>query len=135
MTTIKRKTANCIECNQLRLVYALKRCQQCYWKSKLKSWKKKPLKAPIRKKSKKLTQQEREYRIVKARFLSENPVCMYPGCNSMEVTLHHAKGRIGTLLTDRRYFKSLCWPHHQHIEQNPVLARKLGLSYSRLSNI
>ena len=129
---MQRKQSICIECNQTRFVYSKKMCQQCYWKSKLKKWKKKPLKAPIRKKSKKLTQQEREYRIVKTRFLSENPICMFPDCNSHEVTLHHAKGRIGTLLTDKRYFKSLCWPHHQHIEQNPALARKLGLSYSRL---
>jgi len=98
---------------------------------------KKPLtkeKKKIRVFSKKRLSRLKEYRIVRDQFLKENSICMYPGCSSREVTLHHGRGRLGSFLTDKKHFKSLCWPHHQKIEQNPALAVKLGLSYSRLKN-
>lgn len=107
-------------------------CSICYDKQRKKTPLKKASK-PIKKRSKKSLDYFRRYKKVRDKFLEENPICMYPGCNSREVTLHHSRGRIGSFLSDKRYFKSLCWPHHQHIEQNPALARKLGLSYSRLS--
>lgn len=74
----------------------------------------------------------KRYRRLRDKFLEEHPVCMFPGCNSREVTLHHSKGRIGSFLTDKRYFKSLCWSHHSWVESHPGEARKLGLSQSRL---
>lgn len=123
---IARKKKVCISCQTERYIYAKKMCRFCYQKYK-------PPKA-IPKRSKKSEGILRQYNSIRNEFLEENPVCMYPGCNSREVTLHHARGRSGSLLTDKRYFKSLCWPHHQHIEQNPDLAKKLGLSYYRLSN-
>lgn len=107
-------------------------CQYCYWKSKPNKHLQKATK-PIKKFSKKSLDNLKRYKILRDKFLKENPICMYPNCKSNEVTLHHSRGRLGSFLTDKRYFKALCWPHHQHIEQNPALAKKLGLSYSRLS--
>ncbi len=75
------------------------------------------------------------YRKVRDEYFKEHPTCEYPGCSSDKITLHHAKGRIGDLLTDKRYFKSLCIPHHMKIELEPELAKKLELSYSRLEKI
>lgn len=76
----------------------------------------------------------KEYRIVRDRYFKNNPVCEFPNCSSREITLHHAKGRIGSLLTDDRYFKSLCMYHHRVIEENPTEAKRLGLSFDRLSS-
>lgn len=129
---MKRKISNCVCCNQTRQIYAKNLCSVCYDKQRKRSALEKSTK-PIRKQSKRSQDYLRHYKRARDRFLKENPICMYPGCNSREVTLHHGAGRLGSFLTDKRYFKSLCWPHHQHIEQNPALARKLGLSYSRTS--
>lgn len=129
---MKRKTAICIVCGQERLIYAKKLCGYCYERQRKKT----PIRRsnkPIRKQSKRYANQMRRYRRVRDEFLEDNPICQYPGCNSREVTLHHARGRLGAFLTDKRWFRSLCWPHHQEIETNPALAKSLGLSYSRLS--
>jgi len=75
----------------------------------------------------------KEYRIVRDRYFKNNPVCEFPNCSSREITLHHAKGRIGSLLTDDRYFKSLCIYHHTYCEEHPTEAKRLGLSFDRLS--
>lgn len=131
---IKRKTSKCIECGNTRQIYAKKMCGHCYQNQAKKTPLKKPTKR-IAKFSKKSLDSLKRYRKLRDIFLKENPICMYPGCKCREVTLHHARGRIGSFLTDKRYFKSLCWPHHQYIEQNPDLAQQLGLSYSRLKTI
>ena len=129
---MKHKTAICIVCGQERLIYAKKLCGQCYERQRKKT----PLRRsnkPIRKQSKRSADQMRRYKRVRDKYLEENPICQYPGCKSREVTLHHARGRLGSFLTDKRWFRSLCWPHHQEIETNPALAKSLGLSFSRLS--
>lgn len=108
-----------------------KYCMQC-WFIKFPI---KPIQTPsksINKVSKNRQAALKVYRRVRDKFLLEHPKCMFPGCNSLEVTLHHGHGRLGSFLTNKKYFKSLCWPHHQYIEEHPEEAKKLGLSYSRL---
>lgn len=75
-----------------------------------------------------------KYCKLRDKYLADHPICEFPGCGSREVTLHHMKGRIGSLLHDKRYFKALCWSHHQWVELNPDEAKRMGLSLSRLSN-
>lgn len=87
---------------------------------------------PISKFSEKKISQLAEYRKVRDKYLKENPICEFPECNSSKVELHHSKGKIGELLTDVRHFKSLCRTHHRFIEENPLEAKKLGLSKNRL---
>lgn len=82
--------------------------------------------------SKKRQEQLKLYRIERDQYFREHPVCEFPGCNSREVTLHHAAGRLGKFLTDNRYFKSLCMPHHRFVEDHPEEALRLGLSYKRV---
>lgn len=89
-------------------------------------------KAPISPISASMAQELKVYRKVRDEYFKENPVCEFPGCESEYVTLHHAKGKIGKLLTDKRFFKSICWPHHRYCEENPAIAQELGLSYKRL---
>ena len=130
---IKHKTGLCPDCNDAKEVPLIAgKCSSHYWKSRAKikgkSSKKHYAIAPV---SKKRLEALKKYRRIRDKFLAENPKCMYPGCNSGKVTLHHGKGRIGSFLTDKRFFKALCWPHHDYIERHPAEAKKLGLSYER----
>lgn len=128
---IKRKTSICVSCGHTRQIYAKKMCCWCYEKQRKKIPLPKP-KKQIRKFSNKSLDQLKRYRILRDKYLEENPICQYPGCKNREVTLHHKRGRQGAYLTDKRFFCALCWPHHQFIEQNPQIAYKLGLSLKRL---
>lgn len=74
----------------------------------------------------------KEYRKARDEHFKKYPVCQYPGCTSRQVQLHHAAGRVGKLLTDSQYFRSLCDKHHRQIELAPEEAKKLGLSVNRL---
>lgn len=74
----------------------------------------------------------KEYRVVRDRYLKNNPICEYNGCSSTEITLHHKRGRVGSLLTDDKYFCSLCIKHHEWAEKNPKDAKSMGLSQNRL---
>lgn len=73
-----------------------------------------------------------EYRYVRDNYLGEHKVCENPNCSNPSEDLHHAKGRVGGLLTDVRYFKALCRRCHRWVEDNPEEAKALGLSLSRL---
>lgn len=72
------------------------------------------------------------YRIKRDEYLKRNPICEFPGCLSTDIELHHKKGRIGLLLTDDRYFCSLCRKHHRWVEEHPEEAKKMNLTLSRL---
>lgn len=128
---MKPKIGKCILCDDGKFKPIIKdKCQYHYWQSK-----RKPLpvsKTKIAKTSKKLKQNLELYRIVKNKFLKDNPIGQFPNCTSREVTLHHAKGRIGKLLYDPTYFRSLCVEHHRWVEEHPVEAKEMGLSVSRL---
>lgn len=128
---IKRKLKTCVSCQKQSYIFGHKMCSSCYRS------KQKPLPSPnkqIAKFSNKSLDHLKRYRILRDKYLEDNPICQYPGCKSREVTLHHLKGRIGAYLTDKRFFSALCWPHHQYIETHPEHAKKLGLSLSRLIN-
>lgn len=45
------------------------------------------------------------------------------------ISIHHAKGRKGSLLTDKRYFKPLCRAHHDWVHRNRKEAIECGLTY------
>lgn len=74
----------------------------------------------------------KEYRVVRDEYLATNKVCEHPECSNPSEDLHHAKGRVGILLTDTRYFKALCRKCHRWVEENPTDAKSMGLSFSRL---
>ena len=81
---------------------------------------------------KKLTELK-EYRKKRDVFM-KGKLCEFPDCKEKATDLHHAKGRVGALLTDVRYFKALCRKCHRWAEENPDQAKALGISLSRLSN-
>jgi len=86
----------------------------------------------IRKVSDKRAKELRVYERAKAEYFEEHSTCEFPGCEVENVTLHHMVGRIGDRLTNKEYFKSLCWVHHQWVEENPEEAKAMGLSFDRL---
>lgn len=87
----------------------------------------------IAKRSKKRQRQEKEYLVKRKEFLAKFPMCEFNGCEKEANTIHHSRGRIGGLLTNEKYFVSLCMEHHQFIELNPQFAKDNGYSESRLA--
>ena len=91
----------------------------------------------MRKLSVKRAKQNREYLKLKDIFLTENPVCQAKinrHCTNEATQIHHQRGRVGALLTDTNNFLAVCYQCHAHIELNPILAKELGFSKSRLAN-
>jgi hypothetical protein len=88
---------------------------------------------PIAKVTKKRAKKLREYEKNKAEVFKEIDCCQFPGCESEVKTLHHAGGRIGNNLIDKKLMRVLCPEHHLWAELNPLEAKKLNLSVSRLS--
>jgi len=77
----------------------------------------------------------RDYRKIRDEYLADHKVCQHPDCKNLSEDLHHAKGRVGSLLTDVRFFKALCRSCHRWVEENPEGAKALGLSLSRLDRV
>src|SRR5690606_24927367 len=95
--------------------------------------KKKP--KPILKVSDKQMGRLAKYRKVRDEFMKQHPTCQakLPGCTIKATDTHHAKGKIGDLLTDKRYFKALCRNCHRTVEESPEMAKEKGLSLNRLT--
>ena len=93
--------------------------------------KKKP--KPIPKVSEKQIERLAKYRKVRDGFMA-NKTCeaKLDGCTIKATDLHHAKGKIGDLLTDQRYFKALCRNCHSYLEVHPSESKEKGFSLSRL---
>lgn len=75
------------------------------------------------------------YAQVRREYLRDNPFCeccneqgyLDPRGRKIKATdIHHVRGKIGPLLIDKRFFKSVCRMHHNFIHLNPAGARVLG---------
>lgn len=86
--------------------------------------------------SKKQGKRNREYSKERKRFLEEGDMCeaRLEGCTGLATDLHHPLGRIGDRLTDVNKCKKVCRNCHNRIESEPVMAKQLGLSESRLTS-
>ena len=133
---IARKLKPCKTCGDPSYLWAHGNCKNCDGMLRAKAEQQKPIATPSKKPFKaisdKQTKRLAKYRVVRDEFLKERPVCEWDGCDSREVTLHHGAGKIGSLLWNKKYMKSLCWPHHEYCERHPDEAKKLGLSFDRL---
>lgn len=133
MGTIKLKMGYCPACgNTEPKPITGGYCQYHYWQLKKKPIERKPQK--IKPVSKNRQEALKRYNRLRDKYFEAHAVCEFPGCDSKDITLHHKKGRIGANLTDKRFFCSLCWPHHQYVETHPEEAYKLGLSIRRTDN-
>lgn len=139
------KLKTCSVCNKETYLWKSKPacCRSCWLKIKAQEQSSEPKLYKVSKKkesrsyriksvSDKKLSELKEYRVVRDRYLAEHKVCEHPDCKNPSEDLHHAKGRVGSLLTDVRYFKALCRKCHMWCEQEPQLAKELGLSFSRL---
>lgn len=139
------KLKTCSICNKETVLWKAnpKACKDCWLKIKAQesvsqdephktSKKKESRSYRIKSVSDKKLVELKEYRKVRDAFMKANKVCQFPECRELATDLHHAKGRVGALLTDERYFKALCRSHHRWIEENPTDAKSMGLSASRL---
>lgn len=82
----------------------------------------------IRPLSKKRAKQNQLYLQIRAAFLI-NKLC--PITKEPATEVHHKKGRIGTLLTDVRYFLAVSRRGHVWIETHPKEAEELGYVIKR----
>jgi hypothetical protein len=85
--------------------------------------KNKPRKA-IKKVASKKAIENAMYRVVRAAYLADKPLCEV--CRNEAHDVHHKKGRIGALLTDAAYFLAVCRPCHDKIHANPLWAYEKG---------
>ena len=58
-------------------------------------------------------------------------LCDAPACKEWqlidEITIHHTRGRVGSLLCDTRHWRALCLKCHRDVGNNPAWARQVGL--------
>lgn len=118
-----------------------------YWNNlRSKSLQKKPLKRTgikkkvykIKKVSKKLSSEEKIYRVLRKDFLIDNPICQCGRkdkdgviCSRPAVEVHHKKGR-GKYLNVVKFFLAVARVCHNWIEAHPKEAKALGLSLNRV---
>ena len=139
------KLKECSFCHKETILWKAnpKACKQCWLQYKaseplsqpktynVSKTKQSPLKRIKSVSTKKLVELK-EYRVVRDEYLAMHKVCEHPECSNPSEDLHHAKGRVGILLTDARYFRALCRKCHRWVEENPTDAKSMGLSFSRL---
>lgn len=132
MTQLK----TCSGCTQEKVIWKSqgreKYCKACWFRMNPPA----PLRTsnkPIKAVADKRNKQNKEYSSIRKVHLEEKPFCelKLPGCGGFATEVHHMKGRIGNLLTNRRYFKSTCRSCHQWVTENSMEAIQLGLSLSR----
>lgn len=90
-------------------------------------------KKPIRQYSKKRSKENRTYSTQRKQFLEDKEcVAKLEGCTGVATDVHHTEGRVGDGFLDVGTWKALCRNCHKIVEHNPLLAKSLGLSKSRL---
>ena len=62
-------------------------------------------------------------------FLEENPYCEL--CLKMADTVHHKKGRVGSLLNNKEFLLSVCNKHHRYIHNHPKWSCEMGYMVKR----
>jgi hypothetical protein len=89
---------------------------------------------PIKKEADSRKEANKEYKKIAKEFITKHPKCQVKGCSRPSACIHHRKGRIGELLTDKKHFLAVCLPCHQKIENHPEWANQMGYSVSRLKS-
>lgn len=89
----------------------------------------------IAKFSKKRQKDNRTYSALRKQFLELNPNCqgLLAGCTGQATDVHHSRGRCGNSYLDTATWVAVCRLCHSQIETQPIMAKELGLSKSRLS--
>lgn len=87
--------------------------------------------APIKAIATKTAAKQREYAKAKtefARAMSAQRKAYCESCGTTRnLTLHHRRGRAGSLISDMRFFSLLCFSCHEWVHAHPKQARERGL--------
>jgi len=78
----------------------------------------------MRKVSLKRQQQNKQYKIIRDKFMQENPRC--ERCGAPATENHHKNGRNGLRLLDVTYFMAVCRSCHRWIHEHPKESREKG---------
>lgn len=84
----------------------------------------------IRSQSQKRASENQQYSREGKTFLKRNNICG-TGCGNPSEQIHHQKGRIASLLLDKRFWLAVCADCHTKIENNPEWAIEKGYSIKR----
>ena len=76
----------------------------------------------------------KDYRIVRDEFMSSHPICeaRLSECTKNATDLHHKKGRVGKLLTDKKFFMAVCRSCHNKIEDGGEWVYEMGFKIKRI---
>ena len=119
---------NCKTCINLSCIEKFRKQSYEKQNSKVKN------KNPIKKISDKRKLDDIIYKSERIKFLMlpENKIC--PITKKQATTIHHKKGRLGSLYLDKRFWVALSMEGHEFVEKNPIWAKENGYSLNRLSN-
>ena len=128
---IQAKLKKCAGCNNLKHIWKShgkeKYCKECWFSiEKPKSI------SPV---SKKRQVEKDDYTKLREAFLLAKPNCeaKLVGCTTKSTDIHHKAGRVGENYLKIGTWLSACRNCHRWIEDNPVEAKELGFSESRLN--
>lgn len=128
--SITPKLKKCAGCNELKHIWKShgkeKYCQPCWYSiEKPKSI------SPV---SKKKRVEIDKYALLRDAFITAKPRCeaKLVGCTGISSDVHHKAGRVGENYLKVGTWLSVCRSCHRQIEDNPEMAKELGLSQSRL---
>ena len=84
--------------------------------------------------SKKREEENEIYFELREKFLvlKKNCEAGLPGCTKIPTQVHHGAGRVGSNFLNLETWLAVCRMCHRKIEMNPIEAKELGLSVSRL---
>jgi len=129
--SITPKLKKCAGCEQMKHIWKShgkdKYCQQCWYSiEKPKSI------SPV---SEKRRGEMDEYSRLRDAFLTAKPRCeaKLVGCTGASTDVHHKAGRVGDNYLKIGTWLSVCRSCHGWIETNPLEAKELGFSESRLN--
>lgn len=86
--------------------------------------------SPMKRQSSKRAAEQRRYAKLRKEVLIYHPwcfACKENGDYRAATEVHHYRGKLGRLLCDTRFFRSVCQEHHNYIHHvNPNEARRRG---------
>lgn len=129
---MKTKLKICTGCEEEKIIWKSvgkreKYCKECWYK------KEKP--KQINKVSEKKKKELDEYSKKRKAFLALNSTCQarLQNCTYLSTDVHHKAGRIGDNMLNMNTWLAVCRNCHSIIENNPILAKEMGFSKSRLN--
>lgn len=130
------KPKKCSSCGDLKTIWknylGEKYCKDCWYKKAPLNF---PRASTIKTKSSSKDVLDGLYSKLRKEFLTQFPYCQarLANCTANSTDVHHMKGR-GAFYLDKSTWLSVCRTCHNWIELNPIQAKEMGFSKSRLGD-